>query len=203
MAPTLDFWFSIGSTYTYLSVMRIQEVTRDAGVSVRWRPFDVRSIMVEMNNIPFTTKPLKAQYMWRDVERRAAMYGLHWTTPPPYPLQHLSIPNRIALLGAREGWCPDFVKAAYRLWFAGGRDVSVETALEEILIEIGQQPPRVIAWATSGEGKQALQQETQSALTLGIFGSPTFAVGPELFWGDDRLSNAISWALHGNLKAEE
>jgi 2-hydroxychromene-2-carboxylate isomerase len=179
MSSTLDFWFSIGSTYTYLSVMRIEEATRDAGVSVRWRPFDVRSIMVEMNNIPFTTKPLKAQYMWRDVERRAAMYGLHWTTPPPYPLQHLSIPNRIALLGAREGWCPDFVKAAYRLWFAG-----------------------VIAWATLGEGKLALQQETQSAMALGIFGSPTFAVGSELFWGDDRLNNAISWALHGSLKTE-
>ena len=80
--------------------------------------------------------------------------------------------------------------------------MSVETALEEILTKIGQQPPRVIAWATSGEGKQALQQETQSALTLGIFGSPTFAVGPELFWGDDRLNNAISWALYGSLKAE-
>ena len=202
MAPTIDFWFSIGSTYTYLSVMRIEEVIRKAGVSMRWRPMDVRSIMVEMNNIPFTTKPLKAHYMWRDVERRAAMYGHQWSGVPPYPLQHLSLPNRIALLGTREGWCQDFVKAAYRTWFVGGRDVSLEPALAEILAEIGQDGARAIAWATSEEGKLALQQETEAARRLGIFGSPTFAVGSEIFWGDDRLKNAISWARHGSLKDE-
>src|SRR5205085_2457790 len=105
------------------------------------------------------------------------------------------------LLGAREGWCQDFVKAAYRKWFVDGRDVSLEPALAEILSEISQEGARVIEWATSDEGKLALQQETQAALALGIFGSPTFAVGSELFWGDDRLENATSWARHGRLKA--
>ena len=76
MAEPVDFWFSVGSTYTYLTVMRIAEIERGSGVSFRWRPFNVRAIMREMNNIPFGNKPIKAAYMWRDIERRAEMYGV-------------------------------------------------------------------------------------------------------------------------------
>jgi 2-hydroxychromene-2-carboxylate isomerase len=197
---TTDFWFSIGSTYTYLSVMRIDAAACQAGLTFRWRPFDVRSIMVEMNNIPFSTKPVKAQYMWRDIERRTALYGLPWSAIPPYPLKHLSIPNRIALLGAQEGWCPQYVKAAYRRWFVGGHDASMEPAISDTLAEIGQDATRIIAWASSEEGKQALQHETDTARQLGIFGSPTFAAGSELFWGDDRMDDAIRWCRHGTLE---
>jgi len=60
---SLDFWFSVGSTYTYLSVMRLDTVERQSGVTFRWRPFDVRAIMLEMDNIPFSTTPIKERYM--------------------------------------------------------------------------------------------------------------------------------------------
>ncbi len=62
----IDFWFSIGSTYTYLTVMRLNKVEQEAGVKVKWRPFSVRALMQEMNNIPFIGKPVKEKYMWRD-----------------------------------------------------------------------------------------------------------------------------------------
>jgi 2-hydroxychromene-2-carboxylate isomerase len=67
----MDFWFSIGSTYSYLSVMRLDRVEQETGVVFNWRPFNVREIMLEMDNIPFRTKPLKLACMWRDIERRA------------------------------------------------------------------------------------------------------------------------------------
>jgi 2-hydroxychromene-2-carboxylate isomerase len=70
MSRPIDFWFSIGSAYTYLTVMRIEEVARQSCIVFRWRPFDVGAIMVEMNNIPFSTKPIKARHMCRVVERR-------------------------------------------------------------------------------------------------------------------------------------
>jgi 2-hydroxychromene-2-carboxylate isomerase len=73
MSAPIDFWFSIGSTYTYLSVMRVGDIERQNGITFRWRPFDVRAIMTEMDNIPFTNKPIKARYMWRDIERRATL----------------------------------------------------------------------------------------------------------------------------------
>ena len=117
MSSPIDFWVSIGSTYSYLTVMRIEEVARQNRVPIRWRPFDVVAIMMEMNNIPFHTKPVKMRYMWRDVERRAGLYGLPWSAIPAYPIRYLSLVNRIALLGVKEGWCAEYAKAAYRHWF--------------------------------------------------------------------------------------
>ncbi len=200
MKAPIDFWFSIGSTYTYLTVMRLDEVARREGIAFRWRPFDVRAIMVAMDNIPFSKKPIKAQYMWRDIERRAAMYGVPWSGIPHYPLQHLPFANRVALAGMREGWGADYVRAAYRRWFGSGEDVSVEPSLSEVLREIGQDPERVLALAASDQSTSALRAETDAAAALGIFGSPTFAVGKELFWGDDRLDDAIAWQREGRLQ---
>jgi hypothetical protein len=107
MAVTgIDFWFSVGSTYTYLAVMRLPEVEKATGVRFRWRPFSVRAIMREMNNVPFATKPIKMAYMWRDIERRAAAYGLPVRLPAPYPLQEFDLANRVAVLGATKAGVP-------------------------------------------------------------------------------------------------
>jgi len=200
MSGPIDFWFSIGSTYTYLTVMRIDDVARRAGVTFRWRPFDVRAVMLAMDNIPFSTKPIKACYMWRDLERHAEMYGVPWSGIPTYPLKHLTFVNRIALIGCKEGWCADYARAAYRCWFGNGRDISLEPDLSDSLRDIGQDPTRVLALAASDEWKSALQAETGTASALGIFGVPTFVVGEEIFWGDDRLDDAINWHRHGKLK---
>ena len=199
MSEPIDFWFSIGSTYTYLTVLRIEDVARREGVTFRWRPFDVRAVMLAMDNIPFSTKPIKARYMWRDLERRALMYDILWSGLPPYPLRHLTFVNRVALIGTSEGWCPDYVRAAYRRWFDDGYDVSVEPHLSDSLHDIGQDPKRILALAASDEWKNALQAETDAASALGIFGAPTFAVGDEIFWGDDRLDDAIAWQRRGTL----
>jgi 2-hydroxychromene-2-carboxylate isomerase len=193
MSEPIDFWFSIGSTYTYLTVMRIDEEAKRAGVTFRWRPFDVRAIMVAMNNIPFSTKPVKERYMWRDLERRTQLYGIPWSGIPHYPLKHLTFVNRIALMGAKEGWCGDYVRSAYRRWFGKRRDISVEPDLSETLCEIGRDPIPLVALAASDVWKAALENETETASALGIFGAPTFAVGKEIFWGDDRMGDAIAW----------
>ena len=81
----IDFWFTMGSTYSYLSVMRLADVERSAGISFRWRPFHLLLILQEMKHVPFADKPAKLQYMWRDLERRAAMYGTAAVLPAPYP----------------------------------------------------------------------------------------------------------------------
>ncbi len=84
----IEFWFSIGSTYAYLSVTRLPQVARETGISFSWQPFSVRSIMREMGNVPFPpSKQVKVDYMWRDIERRAKRYGFTAKVPAPYPLQ--------------------------------------------------------------------------------------------------------------------
>lgn len=193
MAP-IDFWFSIGSTYSYLSVMRMPEVVRASGATVRWRPFNVRHVMTVQNNIPFKDKPVKAAYMWRDIARRAEGYGLSPRLPAPYPLPGLVLANQVALLGAEEGWGEAYVREAYRLWFDAGNPAGEEPNLSESLSAIGQEPARVIEAARSARIADALQAETEEAMATGVFGSPTFVVAGEVFWGDDRLDDALRWA---------
>src|SRR5829696_3500458 len=73
--------------------------------------------MIEQNNIPFRDKPVKMQYMWRDIERRAARYGIPFNGVPTYPVDPESLANRVGVLAATEGWCPEYTRATYLAWF--------------------------------------------------------------------------------------
>lgn len=190
----MEFWVSIGSTYSYLTVMRIDAVARAAGVPVTVRPFNVRAIMVEQNNIPFKDKPVKTAYMWRDIERRAARHGLPVRVPAPYPLPELPLANAVALLGQREGWGWDYIRETYRRWFVDGQPPGEALNLAESLGVLGLDPEATVARARSPEIEAALAAETEAAKAAGVFGSPSFIVGGELFWGDDRLEDALDWA---------
>src|ERR1700759_1620002 len=189
----IDFWFTMGSTYSYLSVMRLAEFERSPGISFRWRPFHLLIILQEMKHVPFADKPAKSAYMWRDIERRAEMYGIPAKLPAPYPAKQSIWANQVAIVGMSEGWGEDFVRAAYRRWFQLGQETGSEPNVSDSLRDIEQDPARVLSLADSEEVKHALAFETDTARDLGIFGSPTFVVGWELFWGDDRLKDAISW----------
>ena len=191
--PSIDFWFSIGSTYSYLTIMRLKDVERQIGIRFDWRPFSVRKIMQEQNNIPFSEKPVKAAYMWRDIERRAHAYDLPVRVPAPYPLQEFDLANRVAIVGRAEGWCEDYVIATYKRWFQDGLPAGSEPNLSASLAEIGHDPLRVIGKAEEGMTRNAYFAATDEARDLGVFGSPTFVVGREVFWGDDRLEDAVDW----------
>lgn len=196
----IQFWFSVGSTYSYLTAMRLARVEAETGVSFDFRPFSVRAIMIEMDNVPFAKKPVKARYMWRDIERRAGKYGFPAAVPAPYPLAQFDLANRVAILGRQEGWCRDYVTATYRRWFQQGQPAGSDPNLSESLIEIGQDPERVVRLANAPEIEAAYLKATDEARALGIFGVPTFVVGQELFWGDDRLEDAISWYRTGAVR---
>ena len=193
-APSIDFWFSIGSTYTYLTVMRLERITAATGVEFRWRPFSVRALMQEMNNLPFVGKPAKEAYMWRDLERRAAKYRIPGAFPVSYPLEHFDRANRIAVLAAGEGWCEDYVRRSYEAWFCNALPAGSDECLDKVLPAAGQHVDRVLEAAGSEDIDRQYQEATDTARELGIFGSPSFVVdGRELFWGDDRLEDAIEY----------
>ncbi|MCG3189002.1 MAG: 2-hydroxychromene-2-carboxylate isomerase [Burkholderiaceae bacterium] len=194
MSQQMDFFFFIGSTYSYLSVLRAEAAAAQAGVALAWRPFSVRTLMREQNNVPFATKPVKMRYMWRDVERRAARFGLPFSGVPPYPVDPDELANRVATLAASEGWCREFTQAAYRQWFLEGQDPGAPETLRQVLQALGRDAERCIGEASSERTRQAYLAATDEARQLGIFGSPTFVVGREIFWGDDRLDDALAWA---------
>jgi 2-hydroxychromene-2-carboxylate isomerase len=199
-ADPIDFWFTMGSTYSYLSVMRLGDLERSSGIRFRWRPFHLLVILQEMKHVPFADKPAKSAYMWRDIERRAAMHGLPVSLPVPYPAKQSIMANLVAIVGMRQGWGVDFVRAAYRRWFQLGQETGSEPNVSESLRDIGQEPQSVLALANATDATAALIAETEVAKKLGIFGSPTFVVGRELFWGDDRLDDAISWHRHRRVR---
>jgi 2-hydroxychromene-2-carboxylate isomerase len=196
----IDFWFTMGSTYSGLSVMRLADVERSTGMSFRWRPFHLLLILQEMKHVPFADKPAKCAYMWRDLARRAAMYGFAGKFPAPYPAKQSVAANQVAIVGMREGWGKDFVRAAYRRPFQQAEETGSEPNLSSSLRDVGQEPDRVLALANAIETNDRLLAETDAAKQLGIFGSPTFVVGGELFWGDDRIEDAISWHRHGEVR---
>jgi 2-hydroxychromene-2-carboxylate isomerase len=194
MARELDFFFYVGSTYSYLSVSRVEAIAAREGVSLRWRPFNVRAIMIEQNNRPFVGKPVKLQYMWRDLERRARRYGIPFKSAPDYPVDPEALSNRIAVVASLEGWCPEYTKATYRAWFIENKDPGELQNVRSILSGLGKDPKATIARADGQEIRALFDEETERAKGLGIFGSPTFMWGNELFWGDDRFEDAIDWA---------
>jgi 2-hydroxychromene-2-carboxylate isomerase len=194
----IEFWFSIGSTYTYLSVARLSALSREINVMFSWQPFSVRKIMQEMDNIPFPpTKKAKADYMWRDIKRRAQRYGFSADVPAPYPLTEFDLANKIAVLGMQEGWCVDYVYATYRRWFQEGLEAGSEPNISDSLTEIGQDPKRVLKSVESDSIEKAYSDQTDIAREKGIFGSPTCIVDGELFWGDDRIEDAVWWLNNG------
>jgi 2-hydroxychromene-2-carboxylate isomerase len=194
-SKTLDFFYFIGSTYTHLAVHRAEQVAARSGIALVWRPFSVRTLMREQNNIPFAGKPVKTVYMWRDLERRAQRLGVPFKAQPPYPIDAQELANRVATLAASEGWCAPFTRAAYAAWFLAGEDPGAPGPLRRILASLGRDADAVLAQAESAEVRQRYAAETDRARALGIFGSPTFACSDEIFWGDDRLEDAIDWCL--------
>ena len=190
----IDFYFSIGSTYTYLSVTRILNVEKKNQVKFNWKPFSVRMIMKEMNNIPFPKDKInKVNYMWRDIERRAEGYKFFAKTPVPYPLSEFDLANQIAILGLKMGWGVNYVRLTYKKWFQEGKEPAVEPSISEICKELGLNKDEIIIESKTKEIKDEYFSNTDAARENKIFGSPSFMVDSELFWGDDRMEDAIKW----------
>ena len=191
----IDFYFSIGSTYTYLSVTRIIDVEKEHQVKFSWKPFSVRIIMKEMNNIPFPKDKInKVNYMWRDIERRANGYGFFANTPVPYPLTEFDLANQIAILGLSEGWGVNYIRISYQKWFQEGKEPAIEPSISEVCKELKLDKDRIISDANEKHVCDKYHSNTNYARQNKIFGSPSFVIDKEIFWGDDRMEDAIQWS---------
>lgn len=192
MAPQLEFFFYIGSTYTYLSVMRIEELAARKGVSVNWRPFNIRAVLTDH---PFQGKPAKTKYMWRDIERRATRHGIAWNGIPEYPIEPANLANRIAIVAFQEGWGREFVQQIYRSWFLENQNFGKTEVVAAVLTSMDKDAASIIARAESKEIRNRYIEETEIARSLGLVGAPSFVSGTEVFWGDDHLEEALEWAV--------
>ncbi len=194
--PKIAFWYEFASTYSYPAAMRVANVADAAGVDVEWRPFLLGPIFFKQgwSNSPFNIYPAKGAYMWRDLERICESEKLALALPPARFPQNGLKAARLALAGEKDGWIADFTRAAYRANFAEQKDIADDATLAGILYSFGVDAEAAKALANSPAIKEKLRAQTDEAITRGIFGAPSFTVGTELFWGNDRLEQAVQWA---------
>jgi 2-hydroxychromene-2-carboxylate isomerase len=191
----LEFWYEFASTYSYPAAMRIAALADRAGVAVRWRPFLLAPIFGAQGwtDSPFNIYPTKGRYMWRDLERICNAEGLPLTLPPARFPQNGLKAARLALVGETAGWIADFTRAVYTANFAEQMDISDDAVLAAILEKLGVDVAIAQAAANALDNKEKLKGQTDEAMMRGLFGAPSFTAGHELFWGNDRLEQAIEW----------
>ena len=190
----LTFWFEYGSTYTWLSVARIDALAQAYGAQIEWRPFLLSAILKQRGMVegPFA-EPVKGRYMWRDLERRAARHGIAYRKPTG-SLPNTLLTARIGTLAAVQGWCEAFTREVFRLHWTEDVGIGTDDNLRRALTAVGKSPEQVLQAAQSESTKQLLRAATDEAEALGVFGSPSFTVGEVVFWGDDRLEDALDFA---------
>jgi len=189
----LDFWFDFGSNYSYLSVMRIELLARQAGVPIRWRPFLLGPIFKHLgwDAVPWVAQKEKGAYVWKDMVRQCRKYGLPWKMPETFPRAAV-LPLRVALLGAQRPWMAEYCRRTMQRNFVEDRDIDSVGAVAEVLSAMKLPAAEIIEAAQSNDNKLALRRQTDEALARGIFGAPTFFAGDEMFWGNDRLEDALA-----------
>ena len=190
----VEFWFEFASTYSYPAAFRIEALAQSEGVPIVWKPFMLGPVFRAQgwSDSPFNLFPAKGRYMWRDLERICAELSIPFHRASQFPRNGL-LAARIACWFEGKPWVPEFVRSVYRANFAEDLDISNASVLENCLESLGQAGAGLIQQAQSLESKEKLRAQTERAVTLGIFGAPTLVVGPELFWGNDRLEAAMSW----------
>jgi 2-hydroxychromene-2-carboxylate isomerase len=190
----LQFWFDFGSTYSYVAALRIEDECARAGVVVEYKPFLLGPIFTELLGIkdsPFNAQPVRGRYMWRDLERLCQKYAIPWRRPTEFP--------RNSLLAARVACCAGtsigpLTRAIFRANFAEDRDIADPEVLRQVIDSLGFDGARLVEAAQTPPVKTQLRVQTSAAQRLGIFGAPDFVADGELFFGQDRLEDAIAWA---------
>lgn len=192
---TVDFFYEFASPYACLSALRIRALATSAGVPLRWRPFLLGPIFRAegLSDSPLNLFPLRGAYARVDVARRARRHGFEVRFPSSFPRNSVLV-SRVALVARAEGWGEAFSEAVYRAAFQEDADISSEEVVAGLLSALGQPAHPVLAAAQTPAVKGELRAETEAAQAAGIFGAPSFLTAGELFWGDDRLEEALEWA---------
>lgn len=191
----IEFWYEFASTYSYPAAMRAETVATQAHVTVRWQPFLLGPIFADLGwtTSPFNLQPAKGAYMWHDVARSCDKLGLAFRRPEPFPQNGL-LAARVATALPDDGTRARFSRAVYRAEFAAGRTISKPPVIAELLAEQGLEAETLLTRAADPALKQTLRDRTETAQRRGIFGAPTWRTPDgELFWGNDRLEDALEW----------
>ncbi len=188
MTKTVDFYFDFGSPAAYLAYTQLPKLASDTGASVVMKPMLLGGVFQATGNRPPISVPLKGSYLFQDLNRYAKHYSVPFNMNPHFPI------NTITLMRAASGlqshndvrfdlYCATIFKA---IW-VNSRNMNDLAVVGSVLHEAGFDGAAMLALSSLQEVKDLLKAQTQAAVDRGIFGAPTFFVGNEMFWGQDRL----------------
>jgi 2-hydroxychromene-2-carboxylate isomerase len=188
----VEFYYDLVSPYSYLAHGRIRRICEERGAGLALRPMLLGAVHKAVGlQAPIEIGP-KARYQRRDVQRWADYYGLPLRYPEPFPFRTLKT-MRAAVFFGEDGDLDSFTREAFALyWEEGGAPRGREEAdedgpIKEVARRVGADPGEVLEGAAARETKRALRDATEEAVGRGVFGAPTFFVGDEMFFGNDRL----------------
>lgn len=186
MAREIEFFFDIGSSYSYLAATQIDALAARAGTPVRWRPFLLGAVFKATGNDLPIRIPAKARWMLADMHAWSAHYKIPFTMPTRFPVITLRTQR---FLAAVERAHPDRVgpvaRALFAAYWARGEDITTDPVLAAAAT--GLDAAALVAAIDAQETKDHLRATTDEAVRRGAFGAPTMFVGDAMFWGNDRL----------------
>jgi 2-hydroxychromene-2-carboxylate isomerase len=189
---TLEFFFDCSSPWTYLAFHRIEDLARDTGAELRWRPFLVGGVFNSVNPSVYEARkapvPAKARYYGKDLADWARLYGLRIGMPPVFPVNSVKA-MRGAFVAEEHGRLPAYARAVFEAYWGELRDISEDAVLEDVASRTGLDAGELLAKIAEPACKAKLRANTDELIERGGFGSPTMFVDrDDMYFGNDRLS---------------
>jgi 2-hydroxychromene-2-carboxylate isomerase len=181
---SIEFFYDVVSPYTYLAMTQMARIAEEAETDVRWRPFYLGGVFKATGNAPPALVPARGQYMLKDLYRWARVYGTEFNFPSTFPTNSLLAMRALTLLP--EGERPAASLALGRAHWVDGKDLADSALVADLL---GQD-----LVDRARDGKDALRESTDEAVSRGAFGSPTLFVGDQMYFGNDRLHFVVDAA---------
>jgi 2-hydroxychromene-2-carboxylate isomerase len=188
MSRSVEFFFDVGSPAAYLACARLPAICRETGATLDWRPMLLGGVFQATGNHSPATIPAKGKYLFVDLQRFASRHGIPFRQNPFFPINTLTLMRMATGLQLREPQrLVPFLDAIYPAIWAQERNMNDLAVVSRVLQDAGFDPEVLLALASDPEVKERLKSQTQEAVARGVFGAPTFFVGSEMYWGQDRL----------------
>ena len=185
---SVEFYFDLGSPYSYLAYYRLLQMAEQQEIQIVYKPILLGGVFKATGNRSPIEIPVKGAYSILDMQRWAEYYQIPMQMNPHFPMNTLTL-MRI-LTGVQLLHLEKFeqvLKLLFDAMFGTPQNLNEPTVLAEVLEPSGFSVEDIMSMVQSEVVKQKLITETEQAIQRGIFGAPTFFVGDEMYWGQDRL----------------
>ncbi len=186
MATELEFFFDYGSPFSYLADTQLEGLAGRTGAVVSYRPMLLGGVFKETGNSSPISIEAKRKYMNADLERWAKHYGVPALHNPHFPINTIRL-MRGAIAAQRSGVFAAYHRAIFDAFWRDGLNLGDAAVVRGVLERAGLDAVRLAAASEEHAVKDALRVATETAVARGAFGAPTFFVGDQMFWGNDRL----------------